>query len=136
MAIKNFVVDTNILVSAFVFKSKNPTEALKRCLTNGKVVYSAKILEEFKTTLLAAKFDPFVSRELREFSLSLFIDSCDLLTPTKKITICRDKNDNKFLELAFVAHAACIVTGDPDLLVLHPFENIPIITPKEFLEKF
>jgi putative PIN family toxin of toxin-antitoxin system len=101
MAIKYFVVDTNILVSAFVFKSKNPAEALKRCLANGKVVASAKTIEEFKSTLLAEKFDPFVSREMREFSLSLFIDSCDLLTPTKKVTACRDKDDNKFLEISY-----------------------------------
>ena len=39
-----------------------------------------------------------------------------------------------YLELALFGKADCIITGDPDLLVLHPFENIPIITPKEFLD--
>jgi predicted nucleic acid-binding protein len=52
------------------------------------------------------------------------------------IDACRDPKDNKFLELAVEAGAACIITGDKDLLVLNPFRNIPIFTPAEFLEKF
>jgi uncharacterized protein len=32
--------------------------------------------------------------------------------------------------------AGCIITNDEDLLVLNPFENIPIITPKEFLSLY
>jgi len=43
---------------------------------------------------------------------------------TTTVTICRDPKDNKFLELALEVNAACIVTGDKDLLVLNPFENI------------
>jgi hypothetical protein len=41
-----------------------------------------------------------------------------------------------YLELALSGKADCIITNDDDLLVLHPFEKIPIITPKEFLERF
>jgi uncharacterized protein len=29
--------------------------------------------------------------------------------------------------------ATCIVTGDYDLLVLHPFRGAPIVTPQAFL---
>ena len=50
------------------------------------------------------------------------------------VTICRDPDDDMYLELALSGKADCIITGDPDLLVLNPFENIPIITPKEFLD--
>ncbi len=47
-----------------------------------------------------------------------------------------DPKDNKFLELALAGNATCIITGDKDLLVLNPFRNIQIISPKEFLEQF
>jgi predicted nucleic acid-binding protein len=30
--------------------------------------------------------------------------------------------------------ADVIVSGDEDLLVLHPFEGIPVLTPADFLE--
>jgi hypothetical protein len=38
--------------------------------------------------------------------------------------------------LALAIKADCIVTGDKDLLVLHPFREIPILTPADFLNTF
>ncbi len=60
----------------------------------------------------------------------------EFIEPKIEITECRDPKDNKFLELAVAGNADCIVTGDKDLLVLDPFRNIRIITPKEFLDQF
>jgi predicted nucleic acid-binding protein len=34
----------------------------------------------------------------------------------------------------FVFDTNVIVSGDKDLQVLHPFRNIPILSPREFLE--
>jgi predicted nucleic acid-binding protein len=52
------------------------------------------------------------------------------------VTACRDPKDNKFLELAITAGASCIIKGDQDLLILHPFENIPIVSASDFLTLF
>ena len=52
------------------------------------------------------------------------------------VTDCRDPKDNKFLELAISADASCIITGDKDLLVLHPFRDIPILNAVDFLNSF
>ena len=41
-----------------------------------------------------------------------------------------------FLELAVNGSATCIVTGDDDLLALHPFRGIPIISVARFLASF
>jgi putative PIN family toxin of toxin-antitoxin system len=60
----------------------------------------------------------------------------EFIEPKIEITECRDPKDNKFLELAVAGNADCIVTGDNDLLVLNPFRNIRIITPKEFIDQF
>ena len=48
---------------------------------------------------------------------------------------CRDPEDDKFLDLALSSKADCIVTGDKDLLVLHPFRGILVVTPRGFLEE-
>lgn len=136
MGAKNFVVDTNVLVSAFVFKSRNPRQVLTYCLSTGKIVTSSDTNEELRLTLLTEKFEPFVPKATRETLLSFFLSLCEIVTPTKKIEACRDVDDNKFLELAIEAKALCIITGDPDLLALNSFENIPIITPKEFLDRY
>jgi predicted nucleic acid-binding protein len=58
-----------------------------------------------------------------------------LVTVTKSIRICRDPKDDKYLELALACNASAIITGDKDLLVLHPYENISILTPVDFLNQ-
>jgi uncharacterized protein len=52
---------------------------------------------------------------------------------TTTIQACRDPKDNKVLELAVSGQAVCIVSGDKDLLVLHPFQGISILSPGDFL---
>ena len=49
------------------------------------------------------------------------------------IRVCRDPGDDKLLEIAIVGRADCLVTGDQDVLVLDPFQGIPIVTPAGFL---
>ena len=52
------------------------------------------------------------------------------------IDACRDPKDNKFLELAISTGASCVISGDQDLLVLNPFQNIPIVSAADFLKIF
>jgi len=56
-------------------------------------------------------------------------DSADLLLPGKLRGVCRDPNDDLILECAVVNGAKFIVTGDIDLLVLHPYAGIKIPCP-------
>jgi len=50
-----------------------------------------------------------------------------------RIRACRDPKDDKFLEVAVDGRADAIVTGDHDLLELHPFHGIAILTPADYL---
>jgi len=52
---------------------------------------------------------------------------------TETIQACRDPQDDKFLEIATNGRATYVITGDPDLLVLHPFREISIIAPDTLL---
>ena len=52
----------------------------------------------------------------------------------ERVAACRDRTDDKFLELAINGAADVIVTGDADLLDLNPFRGIPIVTPAIFAE--
>lgn len=51
------------------------------------------------------------------------------------VAACRDNRDNKFLELGLSGNATSIISGDSDLLVLHPFRGISIVTPQRFLDQ-
>ena len=50
--------------------------------------------------------------------------------------MCRDKDDNKFLECASQAKCIYIVSGDKDLLSIEKFEDIEIINVAQFFERF
>ena len=51
----------------------------------------------------------------------------------ENITECADPKDNKFLELAAIGKTDFIITGDADLLAMHPFRGIAIVTVESFL---
>jgi putative PIN family toxin of toxin-antitoxin system len=54
--------------------------------------------------------------------------------PQETVADCSDPDDNRVLECALEAHAQVIVTGDAHLLKLHPYREILILSPKQFLE--
>jgi len=82
------------------------------------------------------KFDRYVSNEIRQLFFEEVKPLCLNIEITERVKLCRDPKDDIYLELALSGKADCIITGDKDLLVLNPFENIPIITPLEFLNRF
>ncbi len=68
--------------------------------------------------------------------LSPLIKAIEIIEPVTHVEICRDPDNNKFLECAKDSHALYIVSGDKDLLVIEEYENIQIVTAKDFCEKY
>ncbi|HET7115247.1 MAG TPA: putative toxin-antitoxin system toxin component, PIN family [Hanamia sp.] len=131
-----FVIDTNTLVSAFIFRYSNPRKAFEKAVKEGEVFASLKTYNEFSEILLRPKFDKYISPEEKLLALKEFKELAVFSEISETITKCRDPKDDKFLELAVSVNASCIITGDKDLLVLHPFRNIPILTAVDFLNNF
>ena len=52
------------------------------------------------------------------------------------ISELRDPKDQMILATAIAGDAQIVISGDKDLLVLHPYENISILLPQEFLSRF
>ena len=131
-----FIIDTNILVSSSLSKYGTPRKAVTKANQIGKLSASIETYNEFSETLLRVKFDKYLSRNTR---LDILLEFKKLAIYTKiseTITDCRDPKDNKFLELAISANVSCIITGDSDLLILHPFRGIPILNAADFLNNF
>lgn len=133
---KKFVIDSNVLISAAVFSSLKPAEAIKKASYLGKIAFSEVVLREYIETLMSKKFDRFVSPEKRLIFLEKFVAVSSLIHITESIAASRDTKDDKYLELAVSDNVSCIITGDKDLLVLNPFHSIPILTPHDFLNSF
>ena len=128
------VFDTNTLVSAVLFEHSKPGQALRRALRRGRVLLSSSTLEELAEVLQREKFERYVTAAEREEFLAAFVERALFMEPTEEVRACRDAKDDKFLELAVSGRAAYIISGDADLLVLHPFCDIAIMTAAEFLQ--
>ena len=128
-------LDTNAVVSALLLPRSRPRQALDYVRQHGIVLVSTDVLAELREVIRRPRFDRYLREgRRREFLYNLEQDS-ELVVITHRITACRDPKDDKFLELAISGKASHIITGDNDLLALHPFRDIPIITPAAFLEE-
>lgn len=128
-----FVFDTNVLLSALLLKQSVSRPALDWALEHGTLLRSRATLDELNEVVWRKRFDKYVAEEERTLFLTAFMDVAELVEITEAIDECRDPKDNKFLELAVSGRAACIVSGDNDLLVLDPFRGIRVLPPRDFL---
>lgn len=131
---RRFVIDTNTLVSRMLVPESVPAKAVSIAIRTGKVLVSEDTLVELSEVLSRKKFDPYVSIEDRQEFIRYLARICETVEIVRRIDVCRDTKDNKFLELAVNGNADMIITGDNDLLVLNPFENIRIIKPADALK--
>ena len=100
---------------------------------NASLLFSDDTFVELQTRIQRPKFDRYVSRSLRdEYLLHLLVVS-EWVSITRSRLGCRDPDDDKLLETAIMGEADCLVTGDRNLLVMSPFQGIPILTPTAFL---
>jgi hypothetical protein len=129
-----FVFDTNTIVSAALFSLSIPRQALDKALERGVLFVSEPTSLELMTVLLRPKFDRYLQREKRELFLASLLQQVQFIEIVEKIHACRDAKDDKFLEVAVNGQVDALVTGDTDLLELHPYRSIPIIKPKVFLD--
>ena len=99
-----------------------------------EICFSRDTFGEFAEFLLREKFSRYLLMEDRETVLANIRDASAFYEVTQNIVVCRDPKDDKFLELALSAGTDLIVSRDQDLLVLNPFEGIPIIDAQIFIE--
>ncbi len=71
---------------------------------------------------------------LREELLATLVERAVLVEIVEQVQECRDRKDDKVLKLTLNGAANYIITGDRDLLVLHPFLGVLIITADDFLK--
>jgi len=127
------VFDTNVVVSAMLLPLSVPRQALDRAVREGRLLISAATTTERDEVIHRPGFDKYLSEEERIEFLTTLVREAELVNAVESVTGCRDPRDNKFLELAVSGRATHVVTGDSDLLVLHPFRGIIVVSPSSFL---
>jgi putative PIN family toxin of toxin-antitoxin system len=128
------VLDTNLIISAVLIADSIPRKTFNRAVDSCMPLLSAPVLLELIDAFHRAKFDKYVTESGRMKFLIGFLKITELVEITETINICRDKRDDKLLELAISGNADFLLTGDEDLLALNPFRNVKILNPQSFLK--
>ena len=128
------VIDTNVLISRLLLAQSIPARAVDWALQNMETVVSEATVVELADVLAREKWDRYITLEDRQEFLRRLLQICTLVPVLSEIDDCPDPADNHFLALALDAGATVIISGDRDLLGLHPWRGIPILTPAKFLQ--
>lgn len=129
-----FILDTNILVSWLI----NPVLAdLDNWLYSEKIelAFSAELLQEFVDVTNRPKLRKYFKSRNADDILMLIREHVVFVDVKSIVEACRDPKDNFLLALAADAHAAYLLTGDKDLLVLGKYGNTIIITWADFIKR-
>ncbi len=130
---RRWVVDTNVFVSWVIRPRSVPGHAVDRAIDLGRLLLSSETHRELVSVVRRPKFDLYVPVLKRIEFLVVLDEVIDWVVPTRPIRACRDPKDDKFLEVAVHGNADALITGDVDLLALHPFHGVPILAPQDFL---
>ena len=128
-----FVVDTNALISSVLIAASIPDRAVQKARQTRILLFSEATFEELSQVILRPKLDRYVALDTRIEFVTRLREDAEQVDIQEQIVACRDPKDDKFLEVAINGNANCLITGDQDLLALHPFCNLEIVTPAQFL---
>lgn len=127
------VLDTNVAVSALLFGGV-PARLLDLGRTGElEICTSAPLLDELGGVLNRAKFARRFAKN-RPLTPAFLLRRYTLLTTSVALgpierTVPTDADDDVVIATALVAGAELIVSGDVDLLALHPFRGVQIVAP-------
>jgi uncharacterized protein len=125
------VIDTNVLISAALKPTGLPRTVLLLALTKPARLYvSPPILRECEEVIGRPEFR--IRRGLRQQFLQLIKNHTYCVTPTRRLDVARDPDDNMFLECADMARADYLITGNQKHFPRF-WKNTKTIEPREFI---
>jgi len=130
------VLDTNVLIGALLFPGGMTDKALSLCLAGTARLVTSEVLLAELYGVLSEKFG--VSAKDGRAAVSFIRSVAEVVTPGIVLDVVKaDPDDNAVLECAVWAEVDVVVTGDKaHLLPLKAFRGIPILTPRQFVERF
>ncbi|MEM1223244.1 MAG: putative toxin-antitoxin system toxin component, PIN family [Verrucomicrobiota bacterium] len=129
------VLDTNLLISRALTPSSLTASAVRLIIDHCNLMVSQATMDEFATTLTRVQSKGYVKQDEALALITAYKEMVEWIPIIEHVQECRDPKDDKFLDLAINGGAEYIITGDKDLLVLHPFRGTDILTAKDFLAK-
>jgi putative PIN family toxin of toxin-antitoxin system len=129
------VLDTNVVLSALVFR-QGRMQWLRDHWQSGLCtpLCSVFTVQELNRVLAYEKFK--LSRGFQLEALALYLPYCETVARTQPAPlVCRDPQDQPFLDLAHSGRADVLITGDADLLALTGQAGFAIETPAAYQQR-
>jgi putative PIN family toxin of toxin-antitoxin system len=125
------VIDTNVLVSAALKPESLQRTTLLLAITKPARFYvSRPILEEYADVL--SRPELAIRKGARQQLLQLIRNNSHIVTPTRRLEVASDPDDNVFLECADAARADYLITGNQKHFPRF-WKKTKIITTREFI---
>ncbi|MFH1868643.1 MAG: putative toxin-antitoxin system toxin component, PIN family [Candidatus Omnitrophota bacterium] len=129
------VLDTNVIVSGLLSPYSAAGEIVR--MAAGGIItlcYDARIITEYREVLQRPKFC-FSKNHI--YSLLDEIETCGYAICARPLALkLPDLDDEPFLEVAIVAEAVCLVTGNLKHYPAKVRQDALVLSPAQFLEKF
>ena len=124
-ALQRIVVDTNVCLDLFMFRDQR-WQLLVDGLKSGEIeaVTSASCRMEFMLVLayekmqLSTESQAAIMQEFDQLIRMVELPTEPSATHVIKLPLCKDRDDQKFLELAYASQADILITKDKALLKL------------------
>ncbi len=128
------MLDTNILISAFVFKSNKMNKLINELSKTHEIIICSYTVEELKE-LIDTKFkvnQKDLDEFLKNFPYDLVYSPMNI---ENKLFEIRDKDDYIILHTAIIENVDIFITGDKDFNDIN-IDKPEIMNATEFLEKY
>lgn len=134
--VKRVVLDTNVLISALLFRGG--LSKIVGLWQKGKIipVISKETFGELLTVLEYPKFS-LTQEEIDliiKYEILPYFEIVEVVKDVKGMS--RDPEDDKFISCAISGSADYIVSGDKDLFDLKQYKSIKIIKASDFLKMY
>ncbi len=133
--VNRVVLDTNVLVSALLFKGR--LSRLVELWQKRKIipVISRETFAELTLVLHYPKFS-LSKDEIRSLIEHEILPHFEVIEVVKNVKgVCRDAGDDKFISCALSASVDCILSGDKDFCDLGQYKTVKIMNSSDFLKK-
>ncbi len=128
------IIDTNLLVSRALTPDSITASAVRMIIDHCHLLVSQATMDELVLVLMRIQSKGYIKQDETLQIIHAYKELVEWVPIIERVQVCRDPKDDKFLELAVNGNAEYLVTGDKDLLVLHPFKETKILTTKDFID--
>jgi putative PIN family toxin of toxin-antitoxin system len=132
------IIDTNVLVSNLIQKSY-PHYIVRGLFLNNKfkLCISENLFWEYKDVLHRRKFAKYPNfYKGADFLLKYIKEYSETFSPTIRINILEDKDDNMLLELADESKANFLITGNVNDFLIPKYKETLIVSPVDYWENY